>query len=57
MFLNTEAPFLDEISRLGILKLLGLDTYDTLTMKVKFEGNKAGSKWFNQGKGFRPTEQ
>ena len=31
---------MDEISGLGIIKLLGLDTYDTLTMGVKFESNK-----------------
>ena len=35
------APFLDEISGLGINKLLSLDTYDTLTIKVKCVRNKA----------------
>ena len=40
-FLNAEAPFLDEISGLSIIKLLGPDTYDTLTVKVKFERNEA----------------
>ena len=29
-FLKVENPFLDEISGLDIIKLLGLDTYDTL---------------------------
>ena len=38
---KVEAPFLDEISSLGIIKLLALDTFDTLTMKVKFKRNKA----------------
>ena len=38
--MKVEAPFLDEISGLGIIKLLGLDTYDTLTVKVKFERNE-----------------
>ena len=31
---KVEAPFLDVISGLSIIKLLALDTYDTLTMKV-----------------------
>ena len=36
-FLKVEAPFGDEISGLGIIILLELDTYFTLTVKVKFE--------------------
>ena len=36
-YLKVEAPFLDEISDLGIIKLLVLDTYDTLTMKENLE--------------------
>ena len=32
---------MDEISGLGIIKLLRLDTFDTQTMKVQFERNKA----------------
>ena len=39
--MKVEAPFLDEMSGLGLIKLLGLNTYDTLTMTVKFERNKA----------------
>ena len=35
-FRKVEASFLDEISGLGIIQLLILDTYDTLTMNVKF---------------------
>ena len=31
----------DEIWGFGNVKLLGLDTYNTLTMKVKFERHKA----------------
>ena len=40
MFLKVEAPLFDETSRVGIIKLLGLDEYDILTMKVTFERNK-----------------
>ena len=40
-YLKVEAPFLDEISSLGIIKLLTWDAYNTLTMKVNFERNKA----------------
>ena len=29
-YVKVEAPFLDEISGLGIIQLLGIDTYDTL---------------------------
>ena len=38
---KVEVPFLDEISSLVMIKLLALDTYDTLTMKVNFEENWA----------------
>ena len=34
-YVKVEAPFLDKISVLGIITLFALDTYDTLTMKVK----------------------
>ena len=40
-FLKVEAILLDEISVLVIIKLLRLDIYYTLIMKVKFEKNKA----------------
>ena len=40
-YVKVEALFLDEISGLCIIKPLGLNTYDTLTVKVKFERNKA----------------
>ena len=40
-YVKVEVPCLDEISGLGIINLLALDTHDTLTMKVKFERNKA----------------
>ena len=39
--MKVEPPFLDEISGLGIIKLLALNTYDTLTMNINFERNKA----------------
>ena len=39
--MKIEVPFLDEIPGLGIIKLLGLNTYGTLTMKVKFKRNEA----------------
>ena len=35
------SPFSDKIYGLGMLKLLGLNTYHNLTMKVKFERRKA----------------
>ena len=34
-YVKVKAPFLDELSGLGIIKLLGLSIYDTLTMPVK----------------------
>ena len=37
---KNQSSFLDEISELGIIKLVGSNTYDTLTMKVKSERNK-----------------
>ena len=37
---KVEALLLDVISGVGTIKLLGLDTYNSLTMKVKFERNK-----------------
>ena len=39
-FPKVEGQFPDEISVLGTIKLLGHDTYDTFTMKVKFERKK-----------------
>ena len=41
MFLKIQAPLFNEISGLGIIKLLGLDTYHTLTLNVNFVRNKA----------------
>ena len=38
-YVKVEAPVLDEISGLGIIKLLKLNTYDTLSMQIKFERN------------------
>ena len=38
--LNVEVPFLDEISVSDIIKLVALDTYDTLTVKVIFDRYK-----------------
>ena len=35
------SPFLDKILGLDIGKLLGITTYDALTMKIKLERNKA----------------
>ena len=40
-YVRIEAPFLNEISRIGILKLFGVNTYDTLIMNVKLERKKA----------------
>ena len=40
-FLKVKTQFLDEISGLGRIKLLELNTYDTMTIKVNFERNKA----------------
>ena len=39
-YVDIEAPFLGEISGLGIIKLLGLNTYDILAMKIKTKRNK-----------------
>ena len=39
-YVKGEAPFLDEICGLGIIKLLALGTYNTLSMKVKCERYK-----------------
>ena len=39
--MKVEALFLEEISGFSIIKLLALNTYDTVTMKVKFERKKA----------------
>ena len=46
-YVKVEVPFLDEISGLGIIKLLGSITYDTLNMKVKFERYKLSLKVTN----------
>ena len=40
-YVKVGAPFLDEIPGLGIIKLLSLDTYYTLIIKVKCVRNKA----------------
>ena len=47
-FLKVEAALLDDISGLGIIKLFAHDTYDTLTMKIKYEINVIG--WLSYGK-------
>ena len=39
--MKVEVPFLDEISRLSINKLLVLDRYDTLAIEVIFVRNRA----------------
>ena len=44
--LKVEALLLEEISGLGIIKLLGL-LHMVLTMKVKFERNKAFLEVYN----------
>ena len=36
-YIKVEVPILDKISSLGIIKLLALDMYGILIMKVKFE--------------------
>ena len=40
-YLKVKTPFSDDTSGLGIIKLLGLNMYGTLAMKVKSETNKA----------------
>ena len=53
---KVEAPFLNKIFGLGIIKLLALDTYDTLIMRVKFKRNKTFleiKKWLFLSHGFR----
>ena len=40
-YVKVEPLFQDEISGVDTFKLLALPTYDTLTMKVKVERNKA----------------
>ena len=40
-YAKVETHLLDQISRLGIFKMLGLNIHDTLTMIVEFKGSKA----------------
>ena len=39
--IKVNAPFIDEISRLAIVKILEGGTYSTLVLKLKFIQNKA----------------
>ena len=38
---------MDELSESLMIKLMGLDTYDTLTMKIKYERNNVFSEVIN----------
>ena len=56
-YLKFKVPFQDKISSLGIIKLLGLDTYDILTMNVKFQRNKVFSEATNASTQVRLVDQ
>ena len=56
---KVKAPFVDEISGMGIIKLLDGGTYSTLLIKLKFMHNKAILDIVNKGKDtmiFKPEE-
>ena len=46
---KVEAPFIDEISWLAIIKILGKTTQSTLLLKLKFMGNSATLDIINNG--------
>ena len=47
---KVKAPFVDEISRLAIIKIIDGGTYSTLLIKLKFTCNKAILDIKNKGK-------
>ena len=56
---KVKAPFMDEISGLGIIKIIDLSTHSTLLIKLKFTCNKAILDIKNKGKNttiLRPEE-
>ena len=56
---KVKVPFVDEISGMGIIKILDSGTYSTLLIKLKFTCNKAVLDIVNKGKDtmiFRPEE-
>ena len=48
--IKVKAPFIDEISGMAIIKILGGGTYSTLLIKLKFIHNKAVLDIKNKGK-------
>ena len=57
--IKVKAPFVDEISRMAIIKILDGGTYSTLLINLKFMHNKAILDILNNGKDtiiFRPEE-
>ena len=57
--IKVKAPFIDEISRMAIIKILDGGTYSTLLIKLKFTCNKAVLDIVNKGKDtmiFKPDE-
>ena len=57
--IKVKAPFVDEISGIGIIKILDGGTYSTLLIKLKFTCNKAILDIVNKGKDtmiFKPEE-
>ena len=57
-FWKLKPQFLDKISGLCKIKLLGLDTYDTFTMKVNMKQSIIfrSHQWFHQNHSFRPQQ-
>ena len=56
---KVKAPFIDEISRMAIIKILDGETYSTLLIKLKFMHNKAILDIVHKGKDtmiFKPEE-
>ena len=57
--MKVKAPFIIEISGMGIIKILDGGTYSTLLIKLKFTHNKAVLDIVNNGKDtmiFKPEE-
>ena len=47
--IKVKAPFIDEISSLAIIKILGRSTYSTMLLKLKFMHNAATLDIINNG--------
>ena len=57
--IKVNAPFIDEISGLAMVKILDDDTHSTLVLKLKFIQNKATLDITNKGTNtmiFKPEE-